>query len=78
MMSKEPMSFPWARVWKRLVVGLLFGAAFGVFFGGVASLFHNGPGFLEGVLESAPWFAAFGAFAGFVLGLEKSELPVRS
>ncbi len=49
----------------------LLGASFGVFFGAVASVFQGGPSFAQGILESAPWFSAFGAVTGFILSFEK-------
>lgn len=71
---KALKAIPWMNTGRKMTAGMILGLIFGVFFGSVASIFHNGPDLLMGIRESAPWFAAFGAFAGFVLGLEKEQV----
>lgn len=58
---------------QKIGAGALFGIGFGVFFGAVASLFQGGPGLLQGIKESTPWFSILGTIAGFLLALEKDE-----
>ena len=60
------------RVLAFLVSGLICGVIFGAAFGWLASWFQMGPGPVQGVLESAPWFGAVGLLGGFLLGIEPS------
>ncbi|MEM6647489.1 MAG: hypothetical protein AAF730_14690 [Bacteroidota bacterium] len=64
-MMARPSVSPFTLLLTATVVGTVFGALFGVFFGASASLFHNGPETMVGILESWPWFAVVGAAMGF-------------
>jgi L-cystine uptake protein TcyP (sodium:dicarboxylate symporter family) len=43
------------------LVGVLGGALFGAAFGALASVFEGGPPLIQGIRESAQWFAVAGA-----------------
>jgi hypothetical protein len=63
---------------RKTVVGALSGGAFGAAFGALAHLFAGGPGLVEGVTESAPFFAVCGAIAAAVMATEQVSTRQRS
>ncbi len=59
------------RTISKSLMGFVLGATFGAFFGAVASIFQGGPELVAGVIESTPWFSAFGSIAGFLIAFER-------
>ncbi len=63
---------------RKTVVGGLSGGAFGAAFGALAHLFAGGPGLVDGIVESAPFFAVCGAVAAAIIATEQVSTRQRS
>lgn len=69
MMATRPARHA-ARILVGVAAGGAFGLVFGVAFGALAHVFAGGPPLVQGMVESAPFFALCGALGGAALGAE--------